>query len=285
MVGALCLSAPLGCAPEVTQNRNQITTSHRATTEAAQASETHSSDDADRAVERLQTQLALSEAEVRDLRERLSAKTYRRETVRIGGGSHASPSDGWNSAGAVEARSRPMLRLHGPSGVAAVPDGDQEAWELAERLPPLPVSEGSPEPVFTAIAPTAPVRPPSTVDADSPVAKYRAALALLRDRQFGSAVRAFDRFIIDHAAHPYADNALYWKAEALYAQRQYAQSIRVFQLLLRSYPQSGKRPDSLLKLGMSFERLGKVDAARAHYERLLKKHPDSVAAQRAPRRN
>lgn len=243
----------------------------------------------EREVERLQTQLALSEAENRSLRDRLSTQRYRRETVRIGG-TPEDAGDTWIPAPVAEGP-RPVLRLYGEDASSAstaevarrsTDGGDQATWELAERLPPLSVSTQKPEPILTA---TVPVGSAAGGNRANAVERYREALSLLHKRQFGSAVRAFDRFLVEHGSHPYADNALYWKGEALYAQRQYDQSARTFELLLKSFPGSSKIPDALLKLGMSQERLGKPQQAARLYAKLQKDYPTSVAAQRAPRRN
>lgn len=267
-----------GCASEATQSKTTRTVSD---TKNMRSSHADNREEAQRQMERLETQLALSEAENRVLRDRLSTKPYQRETVRIGGNSQEAEPD-WVS-GPQDGQARPFLRLHGPSVAEAVGSYDEsETWELAERLPPLTVSQQKPEPVLTAIAAIEPSADPDV--SSSAVQEYRAALALLQKRQFGSAVRAFERFAVSHPGHPYADNALYWKGEALYAQRQYQESIRAFEGLLKSYPRSGKRADALLKLGMSYERLGKLTSANRIYEQLIKNHPTSVAARRAPRR-
>ena len=51
--------------------------------------------------------------------------------------------------------------------------------------------------------------------------------------------------------------------------------------MITKFPKSNKLASSMLKQGMSFEKLGKREAANARYKELISKFPNSPEAKRA----
>jgi tol-pal system protein YbgF len=122
---------------------------------------------------------------------------------------------------------------------------------------------------------------PSALDPDARRA-YDAALALVQGRKYGEGLEALNAFITKYPDHPYVENAVYWRGECFFAQGDYAHAVEQFESVV-SRPQSGaKVPDALLKLGMSQDKLGHADKARAAYDRLAREYPKSEAARRIP---
>ena len=78
-----------------------------------------------------------------------------------------------------------------------------------------------------------------------------------------------------------ADNALYWRGEVLYAQRQYGRALRQFEGVLASAPDGDRVPDALYKIGLCHRRMGEPQRAREAFERLRTRFPDSKAARLA----
>ena len=56
-------------------------------------------------------------------------------------------------------------------------------------------------------------------------------------------------------------NIQYWLGEVFYAQKNFGQAVIEFGEGLKKYPDSIKGPDNMLKLGLSFSNLQKVDEA------------------------
>jgi tol-pal system protein YbgF len=118
---------------------------------------------------------------------------------------------------------------------------------------------------------------------DPVVREYRAALGFVEARRWNDALGALARFAAAHPDHPYADNALYWQGEVLYAQREYRRAMEILETMIRRYPRGNKVPDALLRLGYCSLRLGDPERARTYFERVRREHPDSVAARLASR--
>ena len=114
-----------------------------------------------------------------------------------------------------------------------------------------------------------------------------------RDQRFThDALKALQRFILDFPEHPLLERAQELMAEAvellakheLYVANFYldrdAPKAAVFRLktLLRSYAGSGHESEALLLLGTTYQTLNSGDEARAAYQELLERFPDSEQA-------
>ena len=197
---------------------------------------------------------------------------------------------------APRAGGRPVHRLYGEArpaaslaGVSALP-GPQ----APSIVPPPPQAAGFgrlPVTPFEAV-PAIPEQPltigpaPSTPRApeeDPRVREYQAALAEVEARRWESALAALEQFARAHPDHPYADNAIYWQGEVLYARRDYRRALAVLEALVTRYPGGNKVPDALLRIGFCLQRLGDPDRARATFRQVREQFPDSVAARMASR--
>ncbi len=112
--------------------------------------------------------------------------------------------------------------------------------------------------------------------------QYKAALGLVRGKQYGPALQSLAEFVKRYPDHPYADNALYWSGECYYAEGKYEQAAQSFRQLTRRYPAGNKVPDALLKLGMTEAQLGREREARASFALLSQNYPRAAAARRIP---
>lgn len=233
-------------------------------------------EDQARRIAELEARLALLENEAREYRQHTPAKPS--QTVRIGSGRDAKHDDRDERA-----RSRPVsvVRLHerefapaadeplvlpeAPLGVpptlAVVPLPHERAGE-ALGSEPLPGSAGE--------------------DARD---RYRKALRLLRDRRWDDALAAFSDFLRAHPDHELAASATYWRGEARYAQRRYADALTDFVTVISRFAGSEKSADALFKLGMCQRRLGDEAAAERSFRKLKEQYPSSEAARIASREN
>lgn len=161
----------------------------------------------------------------------------------------------------------------------------------APGVPPIqPTLAPAPLPGSEAAGVTGPgeVAPPlaqaPTLDDASSEAAYRDAFALLRAGEYDRAVAAFNDFQANYPQSQYGDNAQYWLAEAHYAKRDYAAAVTEYEKMLAQYPQSRKLSHAMLKIGYSYDSLGKPAEARAVLEDLRTRFPGSAAARLAEER-
>ena len=97
--------------------------------------------------------------------------------------------------------------------------------------------------------------------------QYQYAFDLLRQTKYADAQNALSTFVDEYPDHPLAGNASYWLGETYYVRKDYNNAALTFAETFKRYPQSGKAPDSLLKLGMSLAALGETaDACKALHE-------------------
>jgi len=80
------------------------------------------------------------------------------------------------------------------------------------------------------------------------------------------------------------DNAQYWLAETYYVGQNFPQALAEFQILLELYPDSGKIPDALLKIGYCNYELEAWDASRSALSMVVKNYPETTAARLASQR-
>lgn len=115
-------------------------------------------------------------------------------------------------------------------------------------------------PPQTAAAPAAAYDLPG----DTPDEQYQYAFGLLRQANYPEAERALRTFIERNPNSPLAGNAQYWLGETYYVRGDYQNAAVAFAEGYQKYPDSGKAPDNLLKLGMSLGEIGsKADACTA----------------------
>ncbi len=275
----------------------------------------------DRRIRELESRLALADAEVRDLRHEVAQAEDRDASlavVRIGDAHRVAavaPEEDVEPAEPpqeeVDTGPRPVLRLYGEPSyelgsapIASVDPGIARPMQAPAAYtggaylpapPPgalgrLPVAAigGStgvpPIPVRPlTVMPQAPAPGPRRAADDSVVREYQAALGHVAGRRFDEALGALDAFLRAHPQHPYADNAMYWRGEVLYARRDYDAAERELAEMVRRFPQGNKVPDALLRLGFCRQRQGDVEGARTYFRRVRAEHPGTVAARLASR--
>jgi tol-pal system protein YbgF len=113
-----------------------------------------------------------------------------------------------------------------------------------------------------------------------PEAVYERSYESLLRRQFNDAEVGFRSFLEQHRDHSLAGNAQYWLGETYYVQGDYKQAAQAFLSGYRDFPKSRKAADSLLKLGLSLNRLGQKEQACAAYMQVGSQFPKSVEARK-----
>lgn len=111
----------------------------------------------------------------------------------------------------------------------------------------------------------------------NPLDTYRTSLAQYRSGNYSEALAGFRAFLDAGPKADYVDNALYWIGECHYGLGQYAKAVNYFQRVLREQPDGNKVPDSMLKMSLAFEKLGRQDDSQALLEKLTDRYPTTNA--------
>ena len=124
--------------------------------------------------------------------------------------------------------------------------------------------------------------PAAVLPAGMPKAQYDYALSLmLKQQDFAKAETALKSFIETNPNDRLTGNAYYWLGETFYVRESYQDAAFAFAEGFQKYPKGNKAPDSLLKLGMSLDRLEKRREACTAYSRLLSTFPKAGARLKA----
>jgi tol-pal system protein YbgF len=112
---------------------------------------------------------------------------------------------------------------------------------------------------------------------------YALALSKLRQENNPRAARELLLdFLERYASSHLSSNAAYWLGECSFAEKNYARAAGEFERVLTGHPDSAKVPDAMLRLALSWKRLGKQTNADEVARRLVSEHPDSEAAKQVP---
>ena len=115
---------------------------------------------------------------------------------------------------------------------------------------------------------------------ESPEAIYEKANESLLRRQFAEAEAGFGSFMAKYPDHSLAGSAQYWLGETYYAQSDFKRAAQAFLRGYKTYPKSRRAADSLLKLGISLNRLGQTEQACAAYLAVSAEYPKAVEARK-----
>jgi tol-pal system protein YbgF len=115
---------------------------------------------------------------------------------------------------------------------------------------------------------------------ESPEALYERSNESLLRRQFSDAEAGFSSFVSKYPDHGLAGSAQYWLGETYYAQGDFRQAAQNFLHGYKNYPKSRRAPDSLLKLGISLNKLGQTQQACAAFGALGGEFPNAVNAKK-----
>jgi tol-pal system protein YbgF len=111
---------------------------------------------------------------------------------------------------------------------------------------------------------------------ETPEALYERSNESLLRRQFGEAEQGFRGFLDKYPDHNLAGSAQYWLGETYYTQGDYRQAAQNFLAGYKDHPKSRRAPDSLLKLGMSLNKLGQSQQACASFSAIGGQFPNAV---------
>ncbi len=92
-------------------------------------------------------------------------------------------------------------------------------------------------------------------------------------------IKAFERqFLAKFPNDDLADNSQYWIGENYYSMNDWQNALSAFQQVVTRYPEGGKVPDAMLKMGYTQRQMGRNSQATATLNDLINKYPRSSAA-------
>lgn len=163
----------------------------------------------------------------------------------------------------------------GFQGQVLVPPSQQEPGE--EYVQPNAAAVAQPPAGEDAIE-TVSLQPEAATE--TPESLYERSNESLLRRQFGEAEAGFSTFLQKYPDHSLSGSAQYWLGETYYAQNDYKRAAANFLQGYKKYPTSRRAPDSLLKLGISLNRLGQGEQACAAFSAVSAEYPKAVDARR-----
>ena len=119
---------------------------------------------------------------------------------------------------------------------------------------------------------------PSNIAPASPMTLYQEGIDLYRQGNFADARAKFETFLATKPDESYVDNALYWIGECFYGEGLYHEAAGYFHRIVQEYPKANKVPDALLKVSLTYQKLGKIDSAREMLRYLMEAFPGTEAA-------
>lgn len=126
--------------------------------------------------------------------------------------------------------------------------------------------------------------PESAPDWKSPEEMYEYAVGQVKGGNPRKGRETLVAFAAKYPDHKLLPNALYWKGEAFYAERDYENAILSFQDVVDRYPGEDKASDAMYKQGLSFLSLNDNKNARVLLELVQTKYPKSKAAELAKKK-
>lgn len=125
------------------------------------------------------------------------------------------------------------------------------------------------------------VKPAPSANSGDDLKAYQAAFALVRQRAYDDAVKAFSAFITDHPGSERVANAHYWLGEIFLAQQKLEQSRDAFSQVVALFASHRKAADAAYKLGKVYYELGDKAKSAEYMDLVLKNYPKSSAARLA----
>ncbi|GAB2624960.1 tol-pal system protein YbgF [Novilysobacter erysipheiresistens] len=107
---------------------------------------------------------------------------------------------------------------------------------------------------------------------------YEVAFDALRSGQYAESARLFQSFLGTFPGGAYAPNALYWLGESYYVTQNYKLALEQFEALLQRYPTHDKAAGAMLKVGLSQQGMDQLDAAERTFAEVASRYPGTDAA-------
>jgi tol-pal system protein YbgF len=109
--------------------------------------------------------------------------------------------------------------------------------------------------------------------------QFDEAMAIVRAGDFAGAASALQNFQKRWPASGFGDSARFWLGNALYGKRELAPAITMFRTFIANAPDHQRVPEAMLAIANSQTELKDTKGARVTLNELVRKYPQSEAAQ------
>jgi len=109
--------------------------------------------------------------------------------------------------------------------------------------------------------------------------QYEEAFALIRGGDFAGAATAFANFARRYPVSGYVDSVRFWLGNAQYGKREYKEAIASFRAFIAGAPDHSRVPEALLAVANCQAEMKDSKGARVTLAELIKKFPQTEAAQ------
>lgn len=110
---------------------------------------------------------------------------------------------------------------------------------------------------------------------------YRRGVEQLRAKANDAAILTFYDLIATYPESSLRESAQFLVGDIYFQQKDWRGALAEFEALVVAVPRGEKVPDALLKIGLCQKGLGDSARARGTWERVVREHPQSVAARQA----
>jgi tol-pal system protein YbgF len=111
-----------------------------------------------------------------------------------------------------------------------------------------------------------------------PLDYYKNGIELFKQKNFKEAKNNFESYAKENPQGKYLSNSFFWIGECEYNMGKFEEAILSYQTVIEKYPNSEKNSGSLLKQGISFQKIGDNKSAKAVFDKLMKHYPNSPQA-------
>ncbi|WP_027179975.1 tol-pal system protein YbgF [Maridesulfovibrio bastinii] len=175
--------------------------------------------------------------------------------------------------GSASNEDRPWMNVPGEGNETA--DSQVAAAPVSTKSEvKTPVVEEAPKTAPKAVSKPAP-KAPAVNKAE---AVYKEGVRLVLNGKPDESRTVLTKFLQTYPTNDLAPNALYWLGETFYSQKRYAESILRFREVGQRFPKADKVPDSLLKIGLAYDKLGDKQNALFYINTLIGDYPNSAPA-------
>jgi len=103
---------------------------------------------------------------------------------------------------------------------------------------------------------------------------YDLAFGFLKQSRYDDAIEGFQALADTWPDGQLADDAVYWKSEAQYVNREYEAALEGFTAVVTRYPDSSRLPEALLKTATIQHEIGAYPEAEKAFRDILERFPD-----------
>tara|TARA_B110000459_G_C16608887_1_gene495050 strand:- start:2318 stop:3061 length:744 start_codon:yes stop_codon:yes gene_type:complete len=111
----------------------------------------------------------------------------------------------------------------------------------------------------------------------SEIENYNNAFAILKERDYEGATKAFNNFLVNFPDGKYSTNANYWLGEIYLLKGQYKDAELSFRGIIENHADHGKAPDAIFKLAMVYVNTNEIDKAKDLVAKLEVSYPNTTA--------